>query len=327
MPGLANLQFRDPLSRMDSANLEGMAGLLGMWANNEQRNAQTQQAQAIENNSYQNIQDAIATRQAQALDNPADIDILRRGKLGQALSQDATGKYDQGVLPGRIATTNAENKTKLTSAQLEDMIHQLDIAASALDTPSPLGVNVIENEGLRNKVAKEMQRSGRSPKDIVQAMANSVKSAISNSPKFMADANIKAIEGANKMNEQALQNKGAMERAVMSEKRADERANRSEEAATVRANVALLQNLQSESKTLEEQISIKQMMDMKEKNPKIQEELGVMRLRIKQNKVLMDLVRKNMKSNPELLNVEPTETPKAKRTVKTKSGKEVTVEE
>lgn len=210
MPGLANLQFRDPLSRMDSANLEGMAGLLGMWANNEQRNAQTQQAQAIENNSYQNIQDAIATRQAQALDNPADIDILRRGKLGQALSQDATGKYDQGVLPGRIATANAENKTKLSTAQLEDMVHQLDIATSALETPSPLGVNVIEDEGLRNKVAKEVQRSGRSPKEIVQAMSNSVKSALSNSPKFMADANLEAIKGNNSLANTSLANQGRL---------------------------------------------------------------------------------------------------------------------
>lgn len=212
MSGLANLQFTNPLSHMDKANLEGMAGLLGMWANNEQRNAQVQQQQAIENNQYKNIQDAIAMRQAQALDNPADIDVLRRGKLGQALTQDATGRFDQGVLPGRIATTNAENKTKLSTAQLQDMVHQLDIAASALETPSPLGVNVIEDEGLRNKVAKEVQRSGRSPKEIVQAMSNSVKSALANSPHFMEQANLKAIEGTNQLNNTALHNQGAMER-------------------------------------------------------------------------------------------------------------------
>lgn len=327
MQNLANLEYGDPFKHLDKDQNFAMGGLYGLWGAQEQENRLAQQQKALQNIDYQNTQDSLLAAQAAAMNNPADIDVIRRGKLGQALSQDATGRYDQGVLPGRIATANAENKTKLSAAQLQDMVHQLDIAASALDTPSPLGVNVIENEDLRNKVVKEMQRSGRSPKEIVQAMANSVKSAISNSPKFMADANIKAIEGANKMNEQALQNQGAMARTVYSENRQDSRQEKSDQAATVRANVALLQNLQSESKTLEEQISIKQMMDMKGKNPKIQEELGVMRLRIKQNKVLMDLVRKNMKSNPELLNVEPTETPKAKRTVKTKSGKEVTIEE
>lgn len=326
MQNLANLEYGDPFKHLDKDQNFAMGGLYGLWGAQEQENRLAQQQKALQNIDYQNTQDSLLAAQAAAMNNPADIDVIRRGKLGQALSQDATGRFDQGVLPGKIATTNAENKTKLTSAQLEDMIHQLDIAASALETPSPLGVNVIEDEGLRNKVAKEVQRSGRSPKEIVQAMSNSVKSALANSPHFMEQANLKAIEGTNKMNEIGLQNKGALERAVYSENRQDARQDKADQASTVRANVALIQNLQAESKALEEQITNKQLLDPNGKNKTIQDEIDIKRFRVDQNKKLMDRIRANMKSNPELLDLEPSGTPKPKRTIKTKSGKEVIVE-
>lgn len=325
MPGLANLQFRDPLSRMDSANLEGMAGLLGMWANNEQRNAQTQQAQAIENNSYQNIQDAIATRQAQALDNPADIDILRRGKLGQALSQDATGRYDQGVLPGRIATANAENKTKLSAAQLEDMVHQLDIATSILEVNGPASLAAIQDEGLRNKIAQEKERTGKSPLQIVQAMSNAVKSALANSPKFMADANIKAIEGNNQMNVKALDNQGALNVANVREKGDSARHTDTTTRETIRANSALIANLQRENKDLSDQVGMIQILDPKGTNKEYQAKAVAMASRIKENQRIMSAIRNNMKADY-VPTAEETAPKKATKEIVTKSGKRVTVE-
>lgn len=327
MPNLANLEYGDPFKHLDKDQNFAMGGLYGLWGAQEQENRLAQQQKALQNIDYQNTQDSLLAAQAAAMNNPADIDVLRRGKLGQALSQDATGRYDQGVLPGRIATANAENKTKLSAAQLEDMVHQLNIATSTLEVNGPAGLAAIQDEGLRNKVAQEKERTGKSPLQIVQAMSNAVKSALANSPKFMSDANLEAIKINGRMNEQALQNQGEMAKTVYSENRQDTRQDKSDAASTVRANVALIQNLQAESKTLEEQITNKQALDPKGKNKTIQDEIEIKRFRIDQNKKLMDRIRANMKSNPELLDFNTTETPKKTTTIITKSGKKVTKED
>lgn len=322
MSGLANLQFGP--AQQNLANSPTMGPLFALWADQEQKNRMQQQSQAIQNNEYQNIQDALAAHQAQAMDNPNDIDVIRRGKLGEAFSKEATGKYDQGTVQSRIDTTLAENKNKISTAQTEQMMHEIDKATAAMQTNPQLGISAIPDPDLRKKVA-ELSQKGMHPMQVLQKFSDHLKSNLANSPKFMADANLKTIEGNNKMNEQALQNQGALNVANVKEAGDNARHTDTTTRETVRANSALIANLQRENKDLSDQVGMIQILDPKGTNKEYQAKAVSMASRIKENQRIMSAIRNNMKQDyvppkEEAPTIVPT------KEIVTKSGKRVTVE-
>ena len=131
------------------------------------------------------------------------------------------------------------------------MVHQLDIATSALESGGPQGIASIPDESLRTKVAQISQQTGKNPLQVVQAMSNAVKSALANSPKFISDANLEAIKINGKMNEQALQNKGNLERQGAADTAAMSRLNTEINAGKYanRGKVGALSSIQQLIKT------------------------------------------------------------------------------
>lgn len=160
---------------------------------------------------------------------------------------------------------------------------------------------------------------------VLQKFSDHLKSNLANSPKFMADANLKTIEGNNKMNEQALQNQGALNVANVKEAGDNARHTDTTTRETVRANSALIANLQRENKDLSDQVGMIQILDPKGTNKEYQAKAVSMASRIKENQRIMSAIRNNMKQDyvppkEEAPTIVPT------KEIVTKSGKRVTVE-